>query len=88
MKRITSILASIGEVITSKDARKSALHALETAVCLIVSLLVLRALGMETEGKTLIGGIILAGIAKFARESANIPVPDYVNGPAAPAKKK
>jgi len=60
--------------------RSSLLQALEVAVCMMLALGALKLLGMESEAKTLIGGIILSGIAKFARDSDLIPVSDYVNG--------
>ena len=59
----------------------SSLHTLEVAVCLLVSFLVLKAIGMESDAKAFIGTVVLAFMAKLVREATAIPVKDWVNQP-------
>ncbi len=63
-----------------KDALLSTLmHAVELAACFGVAVGVLYLFHADTETKTLLLTIVLAALTKFARSSAGIPVPDYVN---------
>lgn len=53
------------------------LHALELAITFVVAFLVLRFFKVEGEAATLLLTLVLNGLAKFARTTDKLPVPDY-----------
>lgn len=59
--------------------KSTVLHIIELAVCLGAAYLVLSFYDVDSETRTGILGLVLSGLAKFARASESVPVDDYIN---------
>lgn len=53
------------------------LHLVELLVVIGATLLLVKVLHVDSATQEVLIGLVLAGLAKFARASENIPVPDF-----------
>lgn len=76
-----------------KTILSTLLHLLELLVVAVVAIIIVavahQLFGIDLKAELVVVlGLVLGGLAKFARSSPSIPLPDYVNKPFGSKKKK
>ena len=63
-----------------KAGASTLLHVLELVASLLAAFVLIKYFNLDPEKYGLVVGVAVNALAKFARTSSLIPIPDYVNG--------